>query len=116
MNNLIFLSKNVKTKIRSANAVDRDSWFLLKNIKICKVVGLRNDKDEINAHLYCFQRSKPYFSKPLDSKLLNICLFSQNSHFVISTISRNDIDKKFDAIPKAEGTLLLILMMHNICL
>jgi len=114
ISNITFLSKNIKTRIRPiSNAVDRDSWFMLKNKKICKVVRLKNDKNDIKAQLYCFNRSKPFFSEPLNSKLLNICFLPRNTQFVVGIISKADIFKKFVAIPEGEGTLL-IPMMHSV--
>lgn len=108
-----YQSKNLQTTIKPAIGGDRNSWFLLRSNKICEVVGLEHETDHVIAKLYCFQRSSSFFTEPLNSKVLKICFLPKNSEFVIHTILKSDIDKKFVAIPDREGTLL-IPTLHNL--
>ena len=106
-------SKITKTKIQPvANSSFRNSWFLLKNDKICEVVEMKRNA-ELKVKLYSFERSSSYFKNPIDSKLLHICFLPKCSNFTFSDIDCSDIIKKFVPIPEEDG-LLLVPMLHDI--
>jgi len=106
-----FASKVKKTKIQPNVKTDRNSWFLLKNNKICEIVNLKKDQ-EFEVKLYSFNRSLSYFDEPVDSKLLKICLLPKQAHFQTTHISEHEILQKFVAIPDKDG-VLLIPMLHT---
>ena len=107
-------SKSLKTKFAAVkNNIFKNSWFLLKNEKICKIVEMRNGTKEMKVHLYSFQRSLSYFESPIDSKLLHICFLPKGSDFRSTDIVQSDILKKFVPIPEEDG-LLLVPMLHDL--
>ena len=108
-NGVDFVSKVIKTKIKQKG--DRDSWFLLTNNKICKILDVRNN--EISARLFPFKKSRSYFSEPIDSKDLGICILPENTKHKDTIISKSDIKKKFVALPSKNG-MLLIPMLHDL--
>ena len=106
--------KSVKTKISAVrNDIFKNSWFFLKNNKICKIVESKNGSTEVKVDLFSFQRSLSYFESPIDSKLLHICFLPKGSDFRSTNIARSDILKKFVPIPEEDG-LLLVPLLHDL--
>ena len=110
--NYTLMSKQINTKIQANTKNSRNSWFLLKNHKICEITRLKGN-NQFEAKLYSFNRSLPYFKEPLNSKLLQICFLPKNSIFIRASIGKNDILKKFALLPEEAGTLL-IPMLHDL--
>ena len=107
-------SKITKTKIQPVtNKCYKNSWFFLKNNKICEVVGHHQNNNTFRAKLYSFERCVSYFKRPIDSKLMHICFLPKHCNFVFSDIVRSDIAKKFVPIPEEDG-LVLIPILHDI--
>ena len=102
--------KAIKWKISDVG--NRDSWFLLHNNKIFKVREVKRNK-QLVGDLVSIDKTFPYFAKPIDSKLLNICFAPKALRFVSGTINESDIANKFVAIFNMEG-VLLIPMLHNL--
>lgn len=105
--------KEIQTKVQPNSKNDRNSWFLLKNNKICEVVKVKNDNEFI-ARLYSFKRSHSYFNKPIYSKLLQICFLPKNIHFDTASIFRLDISKKLVSIPEEDGICCFQCYMKSI--
>ena len=59
------------------------------------------------------KKSRSYFSEPIDSKDLGICILPENTKHKDTIISKSDIKKKFVALPSKNG-MLLIPMLHDL--
>ena len=106
-----FKCKDQSLKIRSYDQLNgRDSWFLAKDQMICKVTNviLLNTNQELSVTTYSFQRAKSYFTEPIDSKLLGICVLDKNSKSREKTISIDDLEKKYVAIMDVNDIILII--------
>ena len=81
---------------------------------ICKVtnVNLLNTNQELSVTTYSFQRAKSYFTEPIDSKLLGICVLDKNSKSRGKTISIDDLEKKYVAIMDVND-IILIPLLHK---
>ena len=111
-----FKCKDQSLKIRSFDQLNgRDSWFLAKDQMICKVtnVNLLKTNQELSVTTYSFQRAKSYFTEPIDSKLLGICVLNKNSKSREKTISIDDLEKKYVAIMDVND-IILIPLLHKL--